>query len=83
MSRLIVSAQMVAKVAKVTPRVALNLVSELGVRELTGRVAIERGAFFKGRSPIVARNGKGRQVSKNCDIFRTAIDALSYINASC
>ncbi|MBO9422622.1 RHE_PE00001 family protein [Mesorhizobium sp. YIM 152430] len=37
LSRPIVSAHMVAKAAKVTPRGALNLVSELGVREMTGR----------------------------------------------
>ena len=36
-SRPIVSAHMVAKAAKITPRGALNLVSELGVREMTGR----------------------------------------------
>ena len=37
LSRPIVSAQMVAKVARITPRGALNLVSELGIREMTGR----------------------------------------------
>ena len=37
LSRPIVSAAMIAKAAKVTPRGALNLVSELGVREMTGR----------------------------------------------
>ncbi|WP_298822753.1 RHE_PE00001 family protein [uncultured Roseibium sp.] len=37
LSRPIVSAHMVAKAAKITPRGALNLVSELGVREITGR----------------------------------------------
>ena len=37
LSRPIVSAHMVAKTAKITPRGALNLVSDLGVRELTGR----------------------------------------------
>ena len=37
LSRPIVSAHMVANAAKITPRGALNLVSELGVRELTGR----------------------------------------------
>lgn len=37
LSRPIVSAQMVAKAAKITPRGALNLVNELGVREMTGR----------------------------------------------
>ncbi|MAZ85966.1 MAG: hypothetical protein CME90_20560 [Hoeflea sp.] len=37
LSRPIVSAHMVAKAAKVTPRGALNLISELGVREITGR----------------------------------------------
>lgn len=37
MSRPIVSAHMVAKAAKITPRGALNLVGELGVREITGR----------------------------------------------
>ncbi|EIM72750.1 hypothetical protein A33O_18969 [Nitratireductor aquibiodomus RA22] len=37
MSRPIVSAHMVAKAAKITPRGALNLVGELGVREMTGR----------------------------------------------
>ncbi|WP_223479742.1 RHE_PE00001 family protein [Oricola indica] len=37
MSRPIVSAHMVAKAARITPRGALNLVGELGVRELTGR----------------------------------------------
>lgn len=37
LSRPIVSAHMVAKAAKITPRGALNLVSELGVREMTGR----------------------------------------------
>ena len=36
-SRPIVSAHMVAKAAGITPRGALNLVGELGVRELTGR----------------------------------------------
>lgn len=37
LSRPIVSAQMVAKAARITPRGALNLVSELGIREITGR----------------------------------------------
>lgn len=37
LSRPIVSAHMVARAAKITPRGALNLVKELGVRELTGR----------------------------------------------
>lgn len=37
LARPIVSAAMIAKAAKVTPRGALNLVSELGVREMTGR----------------------------------------------
>jgi hypothetical protein len=37
LSRPIVSVHMVAKAAKITPRGALNLVGELGVRELTGR----------------------------------------------
>ena len=37
LSRPIVSAAMVARAAKVTPRGALNLVADLGVREMTGR----------------------------------------------
>lgn len=37
LSRPIVSAHMVARAAKITPRGALNLVHELGVREMTGR----------------------------------------------
>lgn len=37
LSRPIVSATMIAKAAKITPRGALNLVAELGVREMTGR----------------------------------------------
>ena len=37
LSRPIVSAHMIAKAAKITPRGALNLVSELGAREMTGR----------------------------------------------
>ena len=37
LSRPIVSASMIAKAAKVTPRAALNLVAELGTREVTGR----------------------------------------------
>lgn len=37
LSRPIVSTAMIAKAAKVTPRGALNLVVELGVREMTGR----------------------------------------------
>lgn len=37
LSRPIVSASMIAKAAKITPRGALNLVAELGVREMTGR----------------------------------------------
>ncbi|MGE3710574.1 MAG: RHE_PE00001 family protein [Hyphomicrobiaceae bacterium] len=37
LSRPIVSAPMIAKTAKVTQRGALNLIGELGVRELTGR----------------------------------------------
>ena len=37
LSRPIVSAHMVAKAARITPRGALNLVGELGGRELTGR----------------------------------------------
>lgn len=37
LSRPVVSAPMIAKRAKVTQRAALNLISELGVRELTGR----------------------------------------------
>jgi HTH DNA binding domain len=35
--RLIVAAAMIAKEVKVTPRGALNLIAELGVREMTGR----------------------------------------------
>ncbi|UXS43070.1 DUF1612 and helix-turn-helix domain-containing protein (plasmid) [Agrobacterium tumefaciens] len=37
LSRPIVSAPMIAKSAGVTPRAALNLIGELGVREVTGR----------------------------------------------
>lgn len=37
LSRPMVSAAMIAKAARVTPRAALNLIGELGVRELTGR----------------------------------------------
>jgi hypothetical protein len=37
LSRPIMSAPMVAKSAKVTPRAALNLVAEIGAREMTGR----------------------------------------------
>ena len=37
LSRPIVSAAMVAKAADVTPRGALNLIAELGIREMTGR----------------------------------------------
>lgn len=37
LSRPIVSAHMIAKAAKVTPRGALNLIKELGAREMTGR----------------------------------------------
>lgn len=37
LSRPIVSTGMVAKAAKVTPRGALNLIAEIGVREMTGR----------------------------------------------
>jgi hypothetical protein len=37
LSRPIVSAHMIAKAATITPRGALNLVSELGAREMTGR----------------------------------------------
>ena len=37
MSRPIVSAHMVARAARITPRGALNLIGELGVREMTGR----------------------------------------------
>lgn len=37
LSRPIVSVQMVAKAARITPRGALNLVSELSIREMTGR----------------------------------------------
>lgn len=37
LSRPIVSAHMIAKAARITPRGALNLVGELGVREMTGR----------------------------------------------
>ncbi len=37
LSRQIVSTAMVAKAANVTPRGALNLIAELGVREMTGR----------------------------------------------
>jgi len=37
LSRPMVSAPMIAKSAKVTPRAALNLVAEIGVREITGR----------------------------------------------
>lgn len=37
LSRPIVSTAMIAKAAKVTPRGALNLVADLGVREMTGR----------------------------------------------
>lgn len=37
LSRPIVSTPMIAKAAKVTPRAALNLVADLGTREITGR----------------------------------------------
>lgn len=37
LSRPIVSSAMIAKTARVTPRAALNLIGELGVREITGR----------------------------------------------
>lgn len=37
LARPIVSASMVAKAAEVTPRGALNLIAELGIREATGR----------------------------------------------
>lgn len=37
LSRPIVSATMIAKELNVTPRGALNLIAELGVREMTGR----------------------------------------------
>jgi hypothetical protein len=37
LSRPIVSAHMVARAARITPRGALNLIGELGVREVTGR----------------------------------------------
>jgi hypothetical protein len=37
LSRPTVSAPMIAKTAKVTQRGALNLIGELGVREVTGR----------------------------------------------
>lgn len=37
LSRPIVSAPMIAKAAKVTQRGALNLIAELGIREVTGR----------------------------------------------
>ncbi|OQM73351.1 RHE_PE00001 family protein [Manganibacter manganicus] len=37
LSRPMISAAILAKVVKVTPRGALNLIAELGVRELTGR----------------------------------------------
>jgi hypothetical protein len=37
LSRPIVSATMIAKEVNVTPRGALNLIAELGVREMTGR----------------------------------------------
>jgi hypothetical protein len=37
LSRPIVSAHMIAKAARISPRGALNLVGELGVREITGR----------------------------------------------
>ncbi len=37
LSRPIVSAQMLANAARITPRGALNLIGQLGVREITGR----------------------------------------------
>ncbi|SDG98657.1 RHE_PE00001 family protein [Pelagibacterium luteolum] len=37
LARPVVSAAMIAKTAKVTPRGALNLIADLGVREMTGR----------------------------------------------
>ena len=37
LARPVVSAPMIAKTAKVTQRAALNLIGELGVREMTGR----------------------------------------------
>lgn len=37
LQRPVVSAEMVAKAAKVTPRGALNLIADLGIREMTGR----------------------------------------------
>jgi len=37
MSRPLVSASMIAETLKVTPRAALRIVEELGLREMTGR----------------------------------------------
>jgi hypothetical protein len=37
LSRPIITAAMVAKAAKVSQRGALNLITELGIREITGR----------------------------------------------
>jgi hypothetical protein len=46
LARPIVSASMVAKAAEVTPRGALNLIAELGVREATGRGRYRAWAVF-------------------------------------
>ncbi|MEX5462538.1 helix-turn-helix domain-containing protein [Pseudomonas aeruginosa] len=37
LQRPVVSAEMVARAADVTPRGALNLIADLGIREMTGR----------------------------------------------
>ena len=46
LARPTVSASMVAKAAEVTPRGALNLIAELGVREATGRGRYRAWAVF-------------------------------------
>jgi HTH DNA binding domain len=45
----IVSAGMIPKAVKVTPRGALNLIGELGVREITGRGRYRHGVSFSSR----------------------------------
>jgi len=58
LSRPVVSAAMVAKAADVTPRGALHLIAELGVREMTGRGAIALGAFCRATGATLAKNGR-------------------------
>jgi hypothetical protein len=69
LTRPIVSAGMIAKELKITPRAAQNLVTELGLREATGRGRYRGWCVLsaRGNARLPAGANMGRQQSRECD----------------